>query len=298
MSARRRSRRSAGRQRPARSPRPAHCPAVAAPGPVDAPASARCSPATASPGRPARRARRRGGTARPTPAAKPRSCHRKRGSSAAGDPGHPHPPRLAGEHVEVAQHERGDLREHLRAAAAGPARRSRSRVVVVAASSSEASTPSVPLARMFHAPHRPVDGQRQARAPRPASPAAEERQEHGEQHERQLDQRRAAAATGRHPGQRRDDREQHGVHRRRPRTPRAGWPPRRWRTAPSRRACTSGGSRCTGECRCTVERVRVPGAHVRPPSRRSAVRRGRPSVGVRVACAGAAARTRPARRRR
>ena len=81
---------------------------------------------------------------------------------------------------------------------------------MVAASRIEATTPSVPLARMFQAAEQPGLRQRHAehldlRAVR------HERQKQGEHHERQLDHHAAQHESGRRPGRQRDGREQHGV---------------------------------------------------------------------------------------
>ena len=72
---------------------------------------------------------------------------------------------------------------------------------VVAARVSETSTPSVPLARMFQAPSRPGCRQREPQHVDPR-PRPDERQQHREDHERQLDHGPAQDPAGRDPGHR------------------------------------------------------------------------------------------------
>ena len=107
-------------------------------------------------------------------------------------------------------------------------------------------------------PHRPepLDGQRQTQH-LDALALPDERQEQGEQHERQLDHEPLRDEAERQAGELRRARRASPRRRRTPRTPPAAWPRRRRRTARAPATLHSGGSRWTGpspwtnsECAC------------------------------------------------
>ena len=78
---------------------------------------------------------------------------------------------------------------------------SSARSSVVEASSTEAATPSVPLARTFQAPHRPLTLSGQAEHVDPLA-LRHERHQHRERHERHLDQQPLQQEAGRDAGER------------------------------------------------------------------------------------------------
>ena len=123
-----------------------------------------------------------------------------------GEPGDPHAMHLAGDDVDVADHE-----AEIAVSTFGMRRRSRPRSSSARWSwrpARRGGTPSVPLTTMFHAAHSPLR-QRQAEHVDPLAPA-EERQEQGEDEERQLDRQPRSTRTG-GAGDRRPHDDQRGV---------------------------------------------------------------------------------------
>ena len=142
----------------------------------------------------------------------------------------------------------------------GTRRRSRppssSAIGVVAASRMLAATPSVPLARMFHAAHRPSRDSDSTPSTSTRRPATDERQEEGEGHERQLEHQPAEhQATAVRPARRTTTTS--GARRRRtPRTPLAGVATMANTKSTVAASLHSGASRCSGLVPVEVEPVR------------------------------------------
>ena len=168
------------------------------------------------------------------------------GVVAPGDAGDPHPPHLVGDHVAVADHEPGDGDEQLGQPQPLEPRSSRHRGG--GGEDRRGGDPEGALGDDVPGAPQPADGQRHPEDLDPLA-LADERQEHGEQQERQLDDQPPGQEGQRHPADRGHGGERQRRTGRRPRTPRGGWPRRRRRTARWRRACTGAGHGAAGSSR-------------------------------------------------